>query len=76
MSEHESVQHLALPRCFAKQMKLFYTEERLEEAAGGADAVQLHREIANAKRVRGRPPEQRNPTITISDPSALYACGL
>lgn len=36
---------------FDLKMRLFYTEERLEEAAGGTDAVQLHREVAHAKRV-------------------------
>lgn len=36
---------------FDLKMRLYYTEERLEEAAGGADAVQLHREVAHAKRV-------------------------
>lgn len=36
---------------FDLKMRLHYTEERLEEAVGGIDALQLHREIAHAKRV-------------------------
>ena len=36
---------------FDLKMRLFYTEEQLENAAGRADAVQLHREVADAKRV-------------------------
>lgn len=36
---------------FDLKMRLFYTEERLEEAVGGEDALQLHREIAHVKRV-------------------------
>lgn len=36
---------------FDLKMRLYYTEERLEEAAGGTDALQLHREVAHAKRV-------------------------
>lgn len=36
---------------FDLKMRLYYAEERLEDAAGGADAAQLHREIAQSKRV-------------------------
>lgn len=36
---------------FDLKMRLFYAEEQLENAAGRADAVQLHREVADAKRV-------------------------
>lgn len=36
---------------FDLKMRLHYTEERLEEAVEGSDALQLHREIAHAKRV-------------------------
>lgn len=36
---------------FDLKMRLFYAEEQLANAAGRADAVQLHREIADAKRV-------------------------
>ena len=36
---------------FDLKMRLFYAEEQLEDAAGRADAVQLHREVADAKRV-------------------------
>lgn len=36
---------------FDLKMKLFFAEEQLEEAAGGADMLELHREVAEAKRV-------------------------
>lgn len=50
---------------FDLKMRLFYTEERLGEAAGGTDAVELHREVANAKRVS---------VYTAPAPSRNHAC--
>lgn len=44
---------------FDLKMRLFYTEERLEEAIGGTDSLQLHREIAHTKRVRDREKERK-----------------
>ncbi|CAM9098955.1 unnamed protein product [Scytosiphon promiscuus] len=36
-------------REFDLKLKLFYMEEQLEQAAGGADALQLHKEVMDAK---------------------------
>lgn len=38
-------------REFDLKLKLFYMEEQLEQAAGGADALQLHKEVMDAKLV-------------------------
>lgn len=57
---------------FDLKLRLYYTEERLEEAAGGASAAYLHQEIANAKRVCPFPSEV---IYDLKKSMSQFACG-